>query len=457
MLNKQQRYILDSILNSEANQKYSLQGEAGTGKTFLICKLAEAFVNKDEDVLCLAPTHEAKNVLRANFDESILASGKIDFQTVAKASGAIALQNDFKELNFIDKSAFETSAKLIIVDEMSMVSLRHSDALMKLDKIVVFVGDKAQLRVVKAKANAITESEDCIHFRLTEQMRASTDIEEIAKRARDFELAYYPKSKIKTRKELIEKFLQSDLENSAYLTYTNKLADEISLMARTHLYGTDSEAFVIGETLLSRFNGNSIKNNERFKILSVTKEADDDFILEVAPGEFIKTKSPSNMAEYKKELDRMKSRAMKLKEAGNIEAYNQIINEHFDKLNSYAEVVYPYSYTIHKSQGKTIQNVFVDTLDIMRKGSDRRRLLYVAYSRASENLFTIANDEPDKKFIFRYLVKKLKEQLSCKIPLKRFNDTFLPDMVEGHLNFWCNTNVRNMLTLEQNIMLDELA
>ena len=459
MLNTQQQFVFDSIIKAEAKDKFSLSGEAGTGKTFLISQLASAFIADDKTVLCLAPTHEAKNVLKANFDKELLQTGKISFQTIAKASGSYPVINQFGEANFLKKEAFSSKADLIIADEMSMIAKRHVKALLNLKTIVVFVGDMAQLRVVNDKSHNLLESKSCIHFRLTEQMRASTQIEEIAKRARDFELPYYPESEIESRQSLIDKFLSSDLSKSVYLTYTNKLANEVAQLARDHIYGKNSQPFVSGEMLLARFNANSVKTNERFKILSVNKLNDEDYELEISPGEFIITKAPAKFRAWQSVLSKLKDRALKFKEQGNVVAYNQIISEHFSKLKIYSEVAYPYAHTIHKSQGKTIDNVFVDTLDIFEKGNDRKRLLYVAYSRASKSLHTIGN-KPDAKFIFRYITKKLIEISDCKIPVRRFNDKFGPNQIIGHFAWHMNCQkqqVIDMLTTEQKLMLASLG
>jgi hypothetical protein len=48
----------------------------------------------------------------------------------------------------------------------------------------------------------------------------------------------------------------------------------------------------------------------------------------------------------------------------------------------------PYAVTTHKSQGSTIENVYLDTLSFCR-APNRRALLYVGISRASRNLHVV--------------------------------------------------------------------
>ena len=50
----------------------------------------------------------------------------------------------------------------------------------------------------------------------------------------------------------------------------------------------------------------------------------------------------------------------------------------------------PYASTVHKSQGRSIDNVFLDTVDISKYGRDNTRaLLYVGCSRSRTHLETI--------------------------------------------------------------------
>jgi len=58
--------------------------------------------------------------------------------------------------------------------------------------------------------------------------------------------------------------------------------------------------------------------------------------------------------------------------------------------NNYVADLRPgYAMTIHKSQGSTYKNVFIDVPDILKCRSTelRNRLFYVAISRAQENVY----------------------------------------------------------------------
>jgi ATP-dependent exoDNAse (exonuclease V) alpha subunit len=65
--------------------------------------------------------------------------------------------------------------------------------------------------------------------------------------------------------------------------------------------------------------------------------------------------------------------------------------EFWELKNLFADVNYAYCLTIHKSQGSTFQNVFVDVPNALtnRNVRERNQLLYVAMTRASKRLFLI--------------------------------------------------------------------
>jgi len=63
--------------------------------------------------------------------------------------------------------------------------------------------------------------------------------------------------------------------------------------------------------------------------------------------------------------------------------------EFWDQKQRFHEVDYAYSLTIHKSQGSTFQDVFVDvpSMQVNRNVVERNQLCYVAFTRAAKRLF----------------------------------------------------------------------
>lgn len=450
-LNTDQQAFFKLATTAEPGTKFVLQGAAGTGKTYTVSEIAKHYIDQDKAVAIVAPTHEALNVLRDAFG-SLIATGKLEFSTVAKALAKRPLVNEFAEVNFTNGQGLNISdAHLMIVDERSMLSKSDVKQLDRFAGVTIYTGDDAQLRAVMAKANDLEQSTKHVHFKLTQQMRNSSDIEIIANKARDNDGLYFPQSAIKTRVELIDAFMQSDLANSVYICYTNELADMVSQAVRNRLY-PNQPAFVVGERLLSRFRTTSVNTNQVFTVLSAEQLTTTDWRLEVAPGEFITTKSPADAKLYRQKLEKAKERALKLREAGNHEGYQQIIDEIFAKAALYADVLYPYARTVHKMQGKSIENVFVDTLDIAM-GSDRRRLLYVAYSRAITNLYTIAVPIDVRTTVVR-LFKAIATRESAYLPARRGIENWALSKVLGHIAWHCEKPFEQILTDEEYELLE---
>ena len=63
--------------------------------------------------------------------------------------------------------------------------------------------------------------------------------------------------------------------------------------------------------------------------------------------------------------------------------------EFWDLRQQFHEVDYAYSLTVHKSQGSTFRDVFVDvrSMQANRNVVERNQLCYVAFTRAAKRLF----------------------------------------------------------------------
>lgn len=436
-LNSKQQEFFDRVIQDQDQAKFVLLGSAGTGKTFTISTIANYFIENKKDVVCLAPTHCAKHVLASNFSPEAKASGHISFMTIDKALKKRPITNDFRETYFIGQQDLsDLQADLLIVDEMSMISLQKVQAIKAFKGTIIFTGDFNQLPPVMAKANDLSSDDEVETFVLTEQMRNSSAIEVIANRARDLPIPYYPASDIKSADELLDKFLQDDLENSIYLCFTNARANYVSAEARKRIYGTNVLPFVSGEKLLSRFNSATINRNETFIIKSaeLIDEQNQDWRLELETGEFILTKPPEAMAKFKEFLEDQKQKAIYWREKGELDEYANIIDEVFSELDKYKEVLYPYARTIHKSQGSTFKNVYVEASEIDEKGSNKKKLLFVAYSRASENLYTI-KVSANRKQIIDMIINSVKSRYGAAIPKRRDRASWSKEKILGHINW----------------------
>ena len=62
---------------------------------------------------------------------------------------------------------------------------------------------------------------------------------------------------------------------------------------------------------------------------------------------------------------------------------------YFDLSRMFDDVGYAYALTTHKAQGSTIENVFLDVVD-MKRCSDRAKLLYTALTRTQKQAFVLS-------------------------------------------------------------------
>lgn len=430
MLNTQQQEFFNLVVNSEKGSKFVLEGDAGVGKTYTVSTIANYFVEKEMSVVCITPTHAAKKVLSGLLDD------RIEVTTIAKALNFRPALNKFKEISFHSPTGLDyLDADLLIVDEKGMVPDHQVKLINKFQGIIIYTGDDKQLRPVKGKQSVF---KDCQKFKLTIQMRSSSDIEKIAKSVLESEELVFPESDIETRCQLIQEFIETDdIDNSLYLCYRNELADTVNERIRQSVYGQDAETFVPGEKLLARFTKFNITNNQVFTIVDCVELDEDNWMIETEEGGLITTKSPKAMREFKHYLEEQKERALKFLKQGNQEAHDAIINEVFSQLEEILEVNYPYASTIHKAQGRSIDNVFVDTLDIL-KGRDRKRLLYVAFSRAKKVLKTI-KIKLDRLSVIQKVFKDLRAKykttkLVCRKEYAMFTRQQLVSFLKEKLN-----------------------
>ena len=392
-----------------------LTGFAGTGKSVLIQALIKQMRSSGDrrSIVFTAFSNKATKVLTKMVDRWGLG---IDCLTCCKllglkpeidhATGKQVFRPDFKGENSFD--AYD----LIVVDECSMINAEMWALLTEpLNSIfcktqILFVGDIAQLPPVNERESKCF-SEVFNASNLTEVMRYGGAIGALAEKIRNrLDYVNFPKFETDTNDDRTEGlFVQTLSEwestlikaftSAAYkqdpdyvraLAYTNKRVSDLNQKVRTAIYGK-CDRFVVGERLMAMspvLQGETVimQTSSECEVLSTATGRSGEWEvwnLEIRTDEgkrhTIAVLHENSQIQFKKRL----------------EAYRKEKRwrEYYQHLALFADIEYAYAMTVHKSQGSTFQNVFVDVPNLLtnKNTKERNQLAYVAFTRAAKRLF----------------------------------------------------------------------
>jgi len=174
------------LIDSDRHKFVLIEGQGGTGKSFMTSKaIAESTINP-ESVLLSAPSHTAKDNLFVNVKDHTGIS--YDACTVTSLLGKIPYIDYNRRKNVFARTKKEAGEvlgmyRLLIVDEVFMITLSDIIALMQTVEeypslTVIFLGDRKQLLPVEGKSPAeFFDNSDHIHkIELTKVYRQSGDL-----------------------------------------------------------------------------------------------------------------------------------------------------------------------------------------------------------------------------------------------------------------------------------------
>lgn len=395
---------------------YLLTGYAGTGKTTLLQMFIAGLREQGDNrkIVLTAFSNKATKVLATMADQWRLDVDAMTCCTllglrpvIDEDSGNQVFQPDRKQGSQVDRF------RLVVVDECSMVNeelwLLLVNAVSNLygTTQILFVGDPAQLPPVNEPESAcfrqiVNKSE------LTEVVRYGGAIGVIAEDIRrNLERDRLPRLRSDTNTDqtegcfvlprpMWEKLMLRAFTSEAYqanpdqvraLAYTNRRVARLNQMIRQAIYGSTAFRFVPGERLMAM---NPCLDDESI-ILPTSAECE---VIEVQPerdGEW-----PIWSLFVETEEQKFKTLRV-LHESGQAEMNLKLEllsrekrwMEFWDLKQRFHQVDYAYSLTIHKSQGSTFQDVFVDvpSMAANRNVIERNQLCYVAFTRAAKRLF----------------------------------------------------------------------
>jgi exodeoxyribonuclease-5 len=295
--------------------------------------------------------------------------------------------------------------ELVIVDECSMVNeelwrlLVNAVSTLYGHTQILFVGDPAQLPPVNESESACFR--EILHrSELTEVVRYGGAIGVIAEDVRrNLERDRLPTFRTDTNRDRTEgcfvlprpqweTLLLRAFTSQAYqrnpdqvraLAYTNRRVAQLNHKIRQAIYGSTALRFVPGE-----------------RLIAINPCLDEDAIILPTSAECeVRTARRSRDGEWpiwilsveteEGEVRTASEMALKL----DLLAREKRWMEFWDLKQYFHEVDYAYSLTIHKSQGSTFQDVFVDIPSMWanRNPIERNQLCYVAITRAAKRLF----------------------------------------------------------------------
>lgn len=410
-LNPGQQVVFDHIINMELSDRLRLNAPGGCGKTYTLTKAIEYMIKfQNKNVIVVAPTHMARQVLLDKIDPEI--RHLVESKTVASLLGRFGFRGNSGDTLFSrPKPPNVGDADIIILDECSMLSAKDLQALLACEIPVVFSGDLKQLPVVRQKK---AEWETIPVIDLTVQMRQADGgkIHQLAEKLREGvyiptqDRDHDPDSGLHVLDNMTEAMLDmaekiaGNMDRSwefRILTYKNMDVARYNNLIRELILDTHAHnAFVPGEYILLGETCSAGYNAEILKIKNIISSEPNpvydhltDYMIEFENGHTLRVLSPADyilMEGIKTELKNKLKEARERKNSAAVAEYCGRI-DYLDY--NWTKINYTYATTVHKSQGQTIPNVYVDTYSLSR-ASNKRALLYVAFSRASENLFTVS-------------------------------------------------------------------
>lgn len=439
-LTEDQKKALETIrkfLKGRKSQVMCLSGAAGTGKSSLMNVLLHELDKKHVKTICCAPTNKAVGVLAKH-------TGRNYTQTIYSLLGLVLEEQGDEPPKIRQVGSPKIGEyRLVVVDEASMVcrsimSYIQTELKKHTKTRVLFMGDSCQLPPVEDTQLGFEDSVafNCeVRANLDKVVRVSDEnpiLAVVTTIRQDLRSKYdlflhdtkmngdngitFTSSRDEFLSLMLDKFntreYRADPDYAAALSYTNRRADSLNEAIRSSIYGKDAPGYLVGEVVFVRDTYKKTvrdttvvicSRDDRLRVdMSVPCEIDgipcyNLSLFPVDGGEYIVAHAvaptPDGKAKYKARIRELASTA----KANVAKGMNkgQAWGPYFRFKERFISIGYVYAITIHRSQGSTIKNVFVDETDIDWVDDDltRNRLKYTAFTRASERLTVLSHPD----------------------------------------------------------------
>ena len=330
--------------NPKPNRIVVIRGAAGTGKSFVLSQIVKDYKGS---VLVTATTHKAKNNLQTSIG--------VKAYTTHSALGFNMTRNGIEQ--YLSDIREPIEADLLIIDEMSMLPNKvYQKAVNGSYKHILLVGDECQLSAIGLKADIKPDMEVI----LTQQMRQSISDQKLHQYLESLRSSIKSKQLPDFRKDLPDSiilyenhkdFCKAYLEcNSSkrILGYSNSVIDSYNKAL------ADKELYSVGDLLVLDKPIGYSKNGDIVEIYDVQRSNDGIWDIHAISndGESVRFRICKSKKQEKCILDEVLRT--------NPESYWSIADTYMHPKHTYAS-------TIHKAQGMTLDEVFIDATDIYKQ------------------------------------------------------------------------------------------
>jgi len=442
-LNKEQQSYFDTIINNVKQHHNDgafdenillITGKAGTGKSTLSAKLAKYFTDNPiskHRIQCTALTHQAKEELKKKLISVGIDDDKLFVSTVHSyfnIKAKINYKTGEEEFDVDSYAKKPTKSSILFIDEVSMMdeklfnlvkSQRH------LYETIVLIGDEYQIPSVNKSDYNLFKDPNIQKFKLEEIVRQAQDnpiillasdiVEKIENE--DFKdvsfcikktIEYSKKTDkielVNDTRQLVEKYYEyvkddigkpiteSKFYTSFFTTFTNKTVNSLNYIAKCIYKNSNKINYLdVGDLLVLQNPAFDpflpyviiAQNNEKIMITKLEEDTYEKIPCYIAYFEtdtsenFIRIVKPEYTNMYEEHLEKLAQRAK-------IDGRQWKVFYDFKK--KFTDVKQAFACTLHKSQGSTVDRVFVEARDLpWNTDCDLSfRLFYVAITRTSD-------------------------------------------------------------------------
>ncbi len=436
---------------------FVMKGFAGSGKTYLSIKFLKKVDELGLSWTVVAPTHKAVGVLRENLQSESIKPTWFPSTIHRLLRLKLKRQADMEICEKTDQtmSSLENLG-LVLIDEASMIDSKLLEITLECARInstrLVFVGDPAQLPPVGESFSSVFLMKRAVKIELKEVVRHQGPVLKLAKIIRAGQipcdqppiLPIINSEKgnvgILSRNNWLEKAISSlklsslndEHDRARILCYTNRIVDNLVPHARRAIHGEMADQYQVlpGEVLISRkavMVNASLNEDEIGEEPDILINSNREMVVEdVIPNSFeldslvihqdlenplpvIETQIAKVRCDQQEFSLRLMPRIGSKSRADLDLSLNALSNQAREKgkknsasiwklfffiRDSFASLGPASVLTIHRSQGSTFGEVFITSDVFWPKDLEfRRRLLYVAVSRASKGVWIVGDNK----------------------------------------------------------------